>query len=235
MCLEIESTQLFMLLCAPIEIKNRTESWKMEIELYVMQPTFTDITNQMAYHFFYTWYGPQKPYMRPARTKQHVYGVKYNIFAGLIICSVFFCCYSWNQTSSYSKWIDFFVRYLEMLSKMPWQPTEKWNTNKRWKENNQPHNGQNKIDTGLICSMKCPLKHAKWIWMNFELIRSVTVLGKRQLFIARNAETKYVSKKKGSENITRKGRRKLTKIWILWKKLTVIGTVWQRFDSVFFV
>lgn len=148
--------------------------------------------------------------------------------------AVFFCsCYSWNQTSFYSKWIDFFVRYLEMLSKMPWQPTEKRHTNKRWKENNQPHNGRNKIDTGLICSMKCPLKHAKWIWMNFELIRSVTVLGKRQLFIAKNAETKYLSKKNRSENIARKGRRKLTKLRILWKKLTVIGTVWQRFDSVF--
>lgn len=149
--------------------------------------------------------------------------------------AVFFCCYSWNQTSFYSKWIDFFVRYLEMLSKMPWQPTEKRNTNKRWSENNQPHNGRNKIDTGLICSMKCPLKQAKWIWMNFELIRSVTVLEKRQLFIAQNAETKYLIEKKRSKNIARKGRRKLTKNMDFVKEVNIDRNLVAAFWFSFYV
>lgn len=38
--------------------------------------------------------------------------------------------------------------------------------------------------------------------------------GKAAIIIAKNAETKYLSKKNRSENIARKGRRKLTKLRI---------------------
>lgn len=111
-------------------------------------------------------------------------GTEYNIFVKLIICNAFVVVVAAVGITIVipfqMDWFFLYFCYLEMLSKVANQEVKPQKIERKQSTAHTHTLTQWLIviwnwHIGLICSMKCPLKHAKWIWMNSKLIRSVTV------------------------------------------------------------